>query len=85
MKKAIMNIPTPTPWKSGTTFHMVMGPSLPNWPKLSSKKNNGRPVTSNMMAYGMRNAPAGEDFISKYSVLKEERIYLCINFKVSES
>ena len=45
------------PLRSGKAFQQVTMPSLQYCPKLTSRKNNGKPAKTNMMVYGMRKAP----------------------------
>ena len=46
------------PMNAGLTDHTVIGPCDANWPNDSSKKNKGIPAIHNIMAYGIRKAPA---------------------------
>jgi len=45
------------PWKIGAYFQQVRGPELVNWPIDSSRKKIGIPTNTNMITYGMKNAP----------------------------
>lgn len=49
---------TIVPLNKGIDRQMVIGPRLANWPKESSRKNNGIPTSSCIIQYGIRNAPA---------------------------
>ena len=41
----------------GAHLHTVIGPCEAYCPKDSSSKNKGKPKKTNIMAYGIRNAP----------------------------
>ena len=49
------------PLKRGEIFHILRQPWLANWPKLSSRRNNGNPAKMIMIKYGIRNAPVGNN------------------------
>lgn len=46
------------PLNRGTARHIEIGPSEANCPNANSIKNRGIPQMSNIMAYGIRKAPA---------------------------
>lgn len=45
------------PLNSGTALHTVIGPRLAYCPKASSINNSGIPHVTNIIMYGMKNAP----------------------------
>ena len=50
-----------SPLNTGDMVQTPMQPLLVNCPKPNSMTNNGRPATSNIIQYGIKNAPDGKN------------------------